>query len=54
MLQFTRIVALVCTGLYAGIIFGDRLGASYSRQALDLAGGPAVLGYDNLAEINFL
>jgi uncharacterized membrane protein len=35
LLLLTRIVALVSVGLYAGIIFGDRLGASYSRQALN-------------------
>ena len=35
LLQITRIISLVSVGLYAGIIFGDRLGASYSRVALD-------------------
>lgn len=29
-----RVVAVVCTGLYAGIIFGDRMGASFARPAL--------------------
>jgi uncharacterized membrane protein len=29
-----RILAVLSTGLYAGIIVGDRLGASYSRTAL--------------------
>jgi len=29
-----RLIAVVSTGLYAGILFGDRLGATYSRAAL--------------------
>jgi uncharacterized membrane protein len=29
-----RVIAVVCTGLYAGIIFGDRMGASFARPAL--------------------
>jgi uncharacterized membrane protein len=29
-----HIVAVLCTGLYAGIILGDRLGASHARVAL--------------------
>lgn len=33
----SRVVAVVCTGLYAGIIFGDRMGASYARPALSVA-----------------
>jgi uncharacterized membrane protein len=30
----SRVIAIVCTGLYAGIIFGDRMGATYARPAL--------------------
>jgi uncharacterized membrane protein len=29
-----RAVAVISSGLYSGIIFGDRIGASYSRAAL--------------------
>lgn len=32
-----RVLAVVCTGLYAGIILGDRMGASYARPALSVA-----------------
>jgi uncharacterized membrane protein len=32
-----RVVAVVCTGLYAGIILGDRMGASFARPALSAA-----------------
>jgi uncharacterized membrane protein len=34
--RVTGVVAVICVGLYAGIIFGDRLGASFSREALDV------------------
>ncbi len=36
-LNSSRILAVVCTGLYAGIILGDRMGASYARPALTVA-----------------
>jgi uncharacterized membrane protein len=36
-LSASRVLAVVCTGLYAGIIFGDRMGASYARPALTVA-----------------
>jgi uncharacterized membrane protein len=32
-----RVISVVCTGLYAGIIFGDRMGASFARPALSAA-----------------
>lgn len=32
-----RVLAVVCTGLYAGIILGDRMGASYARPVLSVA-----------------
>lgn len=32
-----RILAVLCTGLYAGIIFGDGMGATYARPALSVA-----------------
>lgn len=37
MLSAARVFAVVCTGLYAGIIFGDRMGATYARPALSVA-----------------
>ncbi len=33
-LVVARFAAVVCTGLYAGIILGDRMGASFARPAL--------------------
>jgi len=33
-LMVARVAAVFCTGLYAGIIFGDRMGASFARPAL--------------------
>ncbi len=36
-LNSSRALAVVCTGLYAGIILGDRMGASYARPALTVA-----------------
>lgn len=38
LLSIVRTIAIVATGLYAGIIFGDRLGATYSRLALAPSG----------------
>lgn len=38
MLSIVRMIALIATGLCAGIIFGDRLGKTYSRTALDSSG----------------
>jgi len=37
-MPIVRIVAVLSTGLYAGIILGDRLGATYSRAALSPEG----------------
>ena len=37
MLGAPRVLAVVCTGLYAGIILGDRMGASYARPELSVA-----------------
>ena len=36
-LDSSRVLAVVCTGLYAGIILGDRMGASYARPVLTVA-----------------
>ncbi len=36
-LNSSHVLAVVCTGLYAGIILGDRMGASYARPALTVA-----------------
>jgi uncharacterized membrane protein len=36
-LSASRVLAVVCTGLYAGIILGDRMGASFARPALSVA-----------------
>jgi uncharacterized membrane protein len=36
-LNSSRVLAVVCTGLYAGIILGDRMGASYARPGLTVA-----------------
>ncbi len=36
-LSEARVLAVVCTGLYAGIILGDHMGASYARPALTVA-----------------
>lgn len=37
LLDSARVITLLCTGLYAGIIFGDRMGASFARPALSAA-----------------
>jgi uncharacterized membrane protein len=37
LLSAPRVLAVACTGLYAGIILGDRMGASYARPALTVA-----------------
>ena len=34
-LGIVRIVAILSSGLFAGILFGDRMGATYARPALD-------------------
>ena len=36
LLGAVRVLAILCTGLYAGIIFGDRMGATYARPALSV------------------
>jgi uncharacterized membrane protein len=35
LLEIVRIVCLVCTGMLAGIYFGDRMGYTYARTKLD-------------------
>jgi uncharacterized membrane protein len=32
--DLARIVCVVCSGIYAGVILGDRMGASFARPAL--------------------
>jgi uncharacterized membrane protein len=36
-LKAARVLALACTGLYAGIILGDRMGATYGRPVLSVS-----------------
>src|SRR5258708_31966830 len=33
-LAIVRVVAILCCGLMAGLMFGDRLGPAFARQAL--------------------
>jgi len=33
-LEIVRVIAIVSSGLFAGILFGDRMGASFARPAL--------------------
>lgn len=35
LLMAARVVAVFCTGLFAGILLGDRMGASFARPKLD-------------------
>src|SRR5258708_12288850 len=34
-LAIVRVVAILCSGLMAGLMFGDRLGPAFARQALN-------------------
>jgi hypothetical protein len=33
-LAIIRVVAILCSGLMAGLMFGDRMGPAFARQAL--------------------
>ena len=33
-LGFARVIAILCSGLFAGILLGDRMGASFARPVL--------------------
>ncbi len=35
--EIIRIIAILCSGLFAGILLGDRMGASFGRPALDVS-----------------
>jgi hypothetical protein len=37
LLEIVRTIAILSTGTFAGILFGDRMGASFARPALDVS-----------------
>jgi len=49
-LPIVRVVAVVCTGLAAGIYLGDRAGASYARAEL---GASSVVQFQQIVHVHF-
>ncbi|MGH8042731.1 MAG: DUF1772 domain-containing protein [Rudaea sp.] len=50
-LPVVRIIAMVCAGLYAGILLGDRLGASYARARIDAS---AFVQFQQVQHVHFV
>lgn len=50
-LPVVRIIAMVCAGLYAGILLGDRLGASYARARIDAS---AFVQFQQIQHMHFV
>ena len=49
-LGIVRIIAVLCSGLFAGILFGDRMGASFVRPALNAT---SFLQFQRMQHIHF-
>ena len=45
-----RILAVVCSGVFAGILFGDRMGATFARPALDAS---SFLQFQRVQHVHF-
>ncbi len=48
---FIRVVALLCCGLFAGILFGDRMGASFARPELSPS---SFLQFQRIQHVHFV
>jgi Domain of unknown function (DUF1772) len=45
-----RILAVVCSGVFAGTLFGDRMGATFARPALDAS---SFLRFQRVQHVHF-
>jgi uncharacterized membrane protein len=50
-LSTVRVVALVCSGLMAGLLFGDWLGPSFARSAMSVS---SFIQFQQIVHINYL
>jgi uncharacterized membrane protein len=50
MIWIIRIVAVICSGIYAGVILGDRVGATYARAVLSL---PSFVQFQQIQHVHF-
>jgi uncharacterized membrane protein len=50
-LNITRVVAVLCSGLMAGILFGDWLGPSFARSAMNAS---SFIQFQQIVHINYL
>ena len=51
LLSTTRIVAVLCSGLMAGLLFGDWLGPSFARAAMNAS---SFIQFQQIVHINYL
>ena len=50
-LSITRVVAVLCSGLMAGLLFGDWLGPSFARAAMNAS---TFIQFQQIVHINYL
>ena len=50
-LSVTRVVAVICSGLMAGLLFGDWLGPSFARSAMNAS---SFVQFQQIVHINYL
>ena len=50
-LSTTRVVAVICSGLMAGLLFGDWLGPSFARSAMNAS---SFIQFQQIVHINYL
>src|SRR5436190_21565515 len=51
LLAITRVVAVLCSGMMAGLLFGDWLGPSFARAAMN---APSFIQFQQIVHINYL
>lgn len=51
LLTITRVVAVLCSGMMAGLLFGDWLGPSFARAAMN---APSFIQFQQIVHINYL
>ena len=49
-LEIFRVLAVVCSGVFAGILFGDRMGVTFARPALDAS---SFLRFQRVQHVHF-
>src|SRR6266699_2746155 len=51
LLTITRVVAVLCSGMMAGLLFGDWLGPSFARAAMNAS---SFVQFQQIVHINYL